>query len=303
MAESGLSRIYARLHIKCYCFVHFFSGFRRKGDIHQVLQQVTLEKGVQVFVISVDICMQREQADLCSDHSTSFWVNRVKAGQILGAGGGPPCETYTAARHQPGGPPPLRSQDFPVGLPAMTAKKRCQTAVGTTLVRFLCEVLFWVGAMGGCGFFEHPQWPAWLAAARPASVWISAPLIMLSKLGCVSTVSFDQCVLGTPFRKPTTILLVRLHSFRQAVLNFGQNGRCCHQTHEALKGRQQDGSFATAKAKVYPASLNNLLGRAIADFISVQLGDLISEPLPDSLACFCEDSFADEEVVQPDFHG
>lgn len=33
----GLARLYAQLHIKTLCFVHFFSGHRRVGDLqHQI---------------------------------------------------------------------------------------------------------------------------------------------------------------------------------------------------------------------------------------------------------------------------
>eukprot|EP00435_Cladocopium_sp_Y103_P051931 s3048_g16.t1 len=33
----GLAQMHAKLHIRTLCFVHFFSGFRREGDIqHQI---------------------------------------------------------------------------------------------------------------------------------------------------------------------------------------------------------------------------------------------------------------------------
>ena len=126
----------------------------------------------------------------------------------------------------------------------------------------------------------------------------------LRALQCVTVASFDQGVFGTGFRKPTTIMLVRLGSFRNAVMMKGNNGRCNHANHDVLQGKQGDGSICTSRAKVYPPpGLNNLLGRAIMDFIVHQLEMKDTEELPDSVACFCEDLVADNEVVQPDFHG
>ena len=106
-------------------------------------------------------------------------------------------------------------------------------------------------------------------------------------------------------KKPTTLLLVRLRAVREAILQLGDNGRCCHAgKHEALKGRGIDGTFRTARGKVYPPNMNLLLGRAIIDFISTNVDeDFVSEQLPSSLYTFFDDCHADDQVVQPDYHG
>ena len=62
----GLARETAILHIRTQVFVHFFSGYRRCGDLHSVLEQHVFPHGQQLFLISVDMCLQRERGDLAS---------------------------------------------------------------------------------------------------------------------------------------------------------------------------------------------------------------------------------------------
>ena len=86
----GLARETARLHIRTQVFVHFFSGYRRRGDLHDLIEHLTFPQGHQLFVLSVDMCLQRERGDLASSSSSvAWWIDRIKSGQVCGAGGGP----------------------------------------------------------------------------------------------------------------------------------------------------------------------------------------------------------------------
>ena len=133
----GLAREAALLSIRCLVFVHFFSGYRRRGDLHDILEHRTFPDGQQLFVLSVDMCLQRERGDLASSHSLHWWIDRIKSGQVCGAGGGPPCESYSVARLLEGGPPPVRSGTFPEGLPNIPLKAWRQVMVGSRLMRFI----------------------------------------------------------------------------------------------------------------------------------------------------------------------
>ena len=55
------------------------------------------------------MCMQKIEGNLASSKAFQFWMHQIATGQVCGMGGGPPCETFTAARLIEGGPPPLRS--------------------------------------------------------------------------------------------------------------------------------------------------------------------------------------------------
>ena len=303
--QGSLARETAILHIRWFVFVHFFSGYRRTNDLHSVLQQSPMPDGSQMIVISVDLCMQKRDGNLASDHATSWWINRIRSGQIFGAGGGPPCESFSAARFLPDGPRPLRTGTHPSGLPALSRREWSQVTIGSRLLYFIFEILLELAVLGGCAFLEHPQWPLWALAHDPASIWSFQAARLCRLLRCFSVVSFDQCLYDSVARKPTTILLLRLDSFRHETLSRGFGGRCNHgrDAHEGLKGHTERGEFKTAVGKIYPSGLNISLGRAIRQFAISTFGN---EPpqaaLPEELFCYTQQIFAADEVVQPDFH-
>ena len=141
-AMHSLARETALLHVRALVIVHFFSGFRRTGDLHDIIEHRVYETGEHVvFAISVDLCMQRQSADLAKPGALKWWQQRAASGQLVSAGGGPPCETYTAARlHQlpdGRGPRPVRSGTHPTGLPALRPKEWAQVWIGDALLRFL----------------------------------------------------------------------------------------------------------------------------------------------------------------------
>jgi hypothetical protein len=57
-------------------------------------------------VLSIETCMQKIEGNLASSKAFQFWMHQITTGQVCGMGGGPPCETFTAARLLEGGPPP-----------------------------------------------------------------------------------------------------------------------------------------------------------------------------------------------------
>ena len=114
-----------------------------------------------------------------------FVIWKLREGQLIGVGDGPSCETWSAARHSPPGPSPVRSYDNPWGLQGLRSKQWRQVRIGTVLLQFLVELLWEAALRGLCGFIEHPQFPTWLMKERPASIWSLTAIRALSKLLCV----------------------------------------------------------------------------------------------------------------------
>eukprot|EP00435_Cladocopium_sp_Y103_P048270 s546_g14.t1 len=223
----------ARLHVTCYIFIHFYSGFRREGDLQHCIEHQATISHQHLFCISIDLCLAKQHSDLTSSQTKAFWIDRMRSGQILGVGGGPSCETWSAARHNPGGPLPLRSYDEPWGLPGVRARARVQLAVGTCLVQFLVDLLLIAAELGLCGFLEHPAFPTWILRKRPASIWMLTAIRLLARCQCFQTCTFDQCIFDLPAKKPTTLLLLRLDAFRSMVHGLGNGSLplvCCYQT-------------------------------------------------------------------------
>ena len=306
---SGLATLNARMNISTLVFVHFFSGYRRSQDLHSILEHVVLPNGLQLFALSVDMCLQKAAGDLSSDASVSFWRKQIMAGRVFGAGGGPPCESFTAARLSGAGPRAVRSASEPTGLPYLTAKEWRQVLVGTRSVQFILDIILLLAQVGGCGFCEHPQYPVWCATKAPCSLWSFPAVLQLRQLRCISIVSFDQCVFHAPAVKPTTVMLLRLGDFREDTLALGRCGRCQHgfNAHERLIGRDATGQFKTARGKVYPPRLNGAIGKAIGSYVERTFATedtcSMATSLPDVFQRFAATVFVDPSEVQPDFHG
>lgn len=302
-AMHGLARLHAALHIRTLCFIHFFSGHRRRGDIQHQIEARWDYENTQIFCVSVDFCIQKGGGDLTLESSKQFWLERIYSGAICGAGGGPPCETFTAARHMPDGPPPIRSYDWPQGLPHNSMKSWRQTRVGSILMRFMLTVVCAVARTGGIAFMEHPAFPVWIASKRPCSVWSSKVVRWIKRLNCAQLITFDQCLFGCKARKPTTFLLIRMPSLWKEIANRGRAGRCDHPpgAHKVLKGKDDEGVFNTAVAKIYPEKLNLAIAEAAYKSVS-EFADLRErvEPLSSDLLDFLSFDFVDESVVQPD---
>lgn len=206
----------------------------------------------------------------------------MPSGAILGIGGPPPCETFTAARLLADGPPPVRSHDELWGLPSNSQRQWAQTSLGNTLMRFILDMCI-------CRTSGIPD--------------VGSPSEALRRLQCASYVTFDQCVFGCPRRKPTTLLLIRLPWLRNQILRLGEGGRCPHGQgqHAALQGRDESGSFRTAVAKIYPAAMNAAISHAIAHFVVKTFGlELAPEGLAEDPMDFSQMDFVSKCVVQPD---
>ena len=146
--------------------------------------------------------------------------------------------------------------------------------------------------LGYSGFVEHPQYPTWTGRSDVTSIWCLRATKLLRRLNCVTVVSFDQCTCGALGRKPTTLLLVRMSQVRRRLLALGRGGRCNHHkgAHQALIGKQEDGTFQTAKAKIYPYKLNLILGQAMHTFAADHLTAEVAKVLPDEFAPYTEET-------------
>ena len=102
----GFMRSYISAH---YALCIFFSGYRRHGDLQACIDSHWVQGATQLFCLSIRYCLQNEDGDLTSKANQRWWQDRVLSGAICGVGGGPPCETFSAARLLPDGLPPLRS--------------------------------------------------------------------------------------------------------------------------------------------------------------------------------------------------
>ena len=137
-----------------------------------MIQQAAANKGISITTLSIDLAVS-QQCDLLNEQNFIFWYNQVAKGRVRGLGAGPPCETWSAARwfklSDKKGPPVLRTDTHPWGVPHLTGKQIQQTETGTILLFNTLRLFEAVNAAGGCAFIEHPAAADWIP--HSASIW------------------------------------------------------------------------------------------------------------------------------------
>ncbi len=198
---SGLPVVVARgLSLRVAVFLHVFSGRPREGDLGWYASRVGGLHGFKVVVRAVDL----EQGDDLTDARLSdSIVEDLRSGRIAGLHIAPPCSTWSRARHRPGGPPPLRDHTALWGLPRLSRRHREQLEAHNTLARValrLCQV---AQERGVPWTLEHPR----DLGPPAASIWrtdeVQTLQLQCDKIRCVE---FDQCMFGSRWLKPTTVM-------------------------------------------------------------------------------------------------
>eukprot|EP00435_Cladocopium_sp_Y103_P034728 s2383_g9.t1 len=166
---------------------------------------------------------------------------------------GTPCNTFTAARKDDGGPPPLRSREHPMGLGNLSELNRNLVLLGNIFLDRTVEICFLVFVFGGDFSIENPLlsllWETFLIQQLVADTRALA-------------LDFDQCAFGAPSKKPTR-LLCSTELMDVVCLHCPGD----HQ-HEVLTGKLFDPStgrwvYKTKAAQVYPWSLCASMAAAI----------------------------------------
>ena len=176
--------------------LHLFSGPRRPGDLEAALKQFGAEQEVAVQVMSLDVVLS-SQHDLLGDALFSQLRCWCYSGRFFALVAGWPCCTVSAARHRPGGPPPLRSRHWLFGLPSLRGRHREQCRRGTEL--FLRTLDLASGVLGSNGRVVLEN-PVDRGRAPYPSFWISPPWLEFERLHRVQKYEGDQCMYGPPFR-------------------------------------------------------------------------------------------------------
>ena len=301
----GMSVRALAISLRVLVFVNFCGGQRRPGDVPSWIESQTWLEGVVLFALTVDVCLDAEAGNLMLPENIAKWKAWIKAGLILGGGCRPPSESWSVARYGKGGAPPLREAEAMYGKLALTKRQARQVEVGNALLAFALDVAWLFAHMGGCFYVEHPQYPCWMPMPVH-SVWRMAPVRALKRLACAAVVSFDQCTVGAPTKRPTTLLLIRMSIVRQALLRQGDQGRCSHRpsAHARLEGHTIEGGFRTALAKEYPPEMCRIIAEGFVAHARtvVKFGAQTANELPAEWQVWAPElGGVRAQGIQPDF--
>ena len=174
-------------------FVEVFSGTARLTQTVQAGQVPCLPP------IDITLCAAIPFAfDVVDLDQWQFFMQLIFFGCIFFAHFGTPCNSYSGARKDDGGPPPLRSLEFPDGLPALSDQNVCIVFMGNVFNERTCEACIAIVTVGGDFSIENPL---------GSLIWETPSMKQLIWNARAWWVDLDQCAFGAPSRKPTRLIL------------------------------------------------------------------------------------------------
>ena len=303
-----------------FLIAHLFSGRRRATDVHAQLSRWAEEANIQVLVLSLDTANSETFGNLHITSTTwSHLLQLYREGRIAATLAGAPCETWSAARHQPleqadegqpdqhTGPRPLRSANRIFGLAGLSMKELRQLSQGTHFFLQTIITIAWTICTGGLYISEHPAPPG---DEQIASVWTTPWTMVLRQHPEVELHIMNQWKWGCETVKPTGLLAVRLPRFASSMYQR-QIPDARRPTVVAI-GRGANGQFRTSALKEYPPQFCAALAGALVDELRKRYRSgrcrEIEPPAPDLVKwvteaeAFCGQIRADSKWL-PDYQG
>ena len=242
-------------------FAHMFSGRRREGDCHSWFHKLCAEylPGVTPVMLSADTAIHGTDGNLAYGDALQSLLRLARSGAITASLSGPPCETWSEARHIPAPeehsgswPRPLRAGDAPWGLHGLTFAELQQVSMGTLLMLNSMQIEASVLTTGGASLMEHPDFPSDHARACAWRTMVHKRIF--GSHPSLQQLRTEQWKYGSAAIKPTQIQILGLS--RSARVLHAQGDSTLEKPTTMLGGWDADKkAFRTSVAKEYPEGL------------------------------------------------
>ena len=226
---------------------------------------------IAIHVVSVDIIVSREWGDISKESTRAFWLRAAEAGWVIAVLSGPPCNTWSRARHQRlhdqhnrKSPRPVRHANHLWGLPALAIRELCAVLEGNLLLGFSLQLMVVLATVQGYGFMEHPAEPS---DEHMASIWRLPVIQMLLQIEGFHLITLAQGLFGAASPKPTSLLTLNLPQLR-AHLHAGMITKTLPAACSIGVNEAQE--YHTTSLKEYPPGFCRPLAVALFEAISAR---------------------------------
>eukprot|EP00435_Cladocopium_sp_Y103_P037818 s2577_g10.t1 len=240
--------------------LHMFSGRRRVDDCHDYIMKLASEffPDFDVFPVSMDTAIDSFLGVLSDGPCFSLLLELADGGLFALNLTGPPCETWTAARHLKcenlhcRGPRPLRMCQTPWGVPGLTLRELTQLGMGSHLMLHSLGIELRIVLRGGGSLMEHPAWPS---DPTFASIWrTDLHRDLLMKCPHALEVYIEQWRYGADCVKPTVLRGLGLPDINH-FLHSCALPHAIRPTKVLAGFDESTKTFRTSAAKEYPSDL------------------------------------------------
>lgn len=212
---AALQTIPAFVRRPVYVVLNLFSGRRRWGDLQCQISWAHQNAEYEIYVLSIDIVLSSSHGNLADQGVLDYWKRHIASGRVHSLLGGPPCESWSAARHNkiadlPADrqPRPLRSPENLWALSALSKSEYAQLHTANVLMWAMFQLTATMVQAGGSAIMEHPG-VAWWNDKVP-SVWNTWFMKVLSAVPAVEWHDFCQVRFGQVGVKPTRLMALRV---------------------------------------------------------------------------------------------
>ena len=162
---------------------------------------------------------------------------------------GTPCTTWSRARKNDGGPPPLRNgSEWLWGFPNLPARDLEKISQGNALLDCSVQIAQLCSDLQIAWVLENPF---------TSRIWLTEPLQACLLKGA-SFLQTEFCAFGVPWQKSTGLIFQNFDTLRQVSKHCKtHHGRCSFpgRKHIILSGKDSDGVWLTRRAQPYPYKL------------------------------------------------
>ena len=252
-----------RMPTKWRYVLHLYSGVRRQGDFHSILESLQTPAGHSFYVASVDLVLNPVLGDLLCRKTQDFWLDMAAQGAVFGLLGGPPCESWSIARFRflinGLGPRPLRCGEDLLhqvwGLSVMRIRDIHQVNVANELLLFTMLMVLLQWLRGGIAVLEHPECPERKCDRQPPSIWLIPLMRFITGLEGVHVLHISQGYWGAISPKPTALLTVAPTTSTSSLLKCLNSHRVSKHLPPPLQMQREEHGYSTAALKRYPPAL------------------------------------------------
>ena len=251
--------------LKLLVFLEIFSGSGRLG------RAVGRVVGMAVLLWDITFGPEYDLTNPSIQHKILEWI---RTGYVVAGHLGTPCGSFSRARDQPGGPPRLRSDEFPLGLAQLRPHDAKKVAIGNILMRFSIRVMLMALRMLLPFTLENP------ARSR---LWICPPVRALLRRKYVAAQQVEYCSFGMPWKKSTLFVAVHvnLEPLSPHRCIGAKRGLCKYtgHAHVPLMGQLPDGRWMTHVAEPYPRKLCTVVAGCFRDVFVQRIADNFAQHL------------------------
>ena len=211
-----------------------------------------------------------EKYDLRGRANQELVLGWLRAGWLAAIWLGTPCQSFSRARNQPGGPPALRDKEHVHGLPGLRPCDQAAVELGNILARFSSRVLLQAALLLVPAVMENPAL-SWIWQTR----WLTA--VARRRDFAFTVTEFCQWQ-NLPFRKSTGFLHTCVELSLGSRRCLGAKRGLCAKTgapHRPLTGQTPEGKFWTKIAEPYPRKLCRTVASDIDGAIAARKCQLV----------------------------